>query len=62
MLRKNKYKKDEEEYIYPNYPYNDTKADAFLTENNNAFAQLCNSYTIIIKIDKDELGNFLPIK
>jgi hypothetical protein len=34
----------------------------FLTENNNAFAQLCNSYTItIIKIDKDEL-NFLPIK
>jgi hypothetical protein len=23
---------------------------------------LCNSYTIIIKIDKDELGNFLPIK
>jgi hypothetical protein len=30
MLRNvNKYKKDEEEYIYPNYPYNDTKADAF---------------------------------
>jgi hypothetical protein len=49
MLRNvNKYKKDEEEYIYPNYPYNDTKADAFLTENNNAFAQLCNSYTITI--------------
>jgi hypothetical protein len=60
MLRNvNKYKKDEEEYIYPNYPYNDTKADAFLTENNNAFAQLCNSYTItIIKIDKDELEIF----
>ena len=39
MLRNvNKYTRDEEDYYYPNYPYNDLKEDPFILANNNAFS------------------------
>ena len=33
----NKYKREEQEFYYPNYPYNDLDEDPFLNENNNAW-------------------------
>lgn len=49
MLRNvNKYTRDKTEYYYPNYPYNDLTEDPFINKNNNAFLQLCKSYTVNI--------------
>lgn len=31
------YVKEEQTYLYPNYPYNDLAEDKFINENNNAF-------------------------
>ena len=40
MLRNvNKYTRDEQDYYYPNYPYNDLNEDPFILANNNAFSQ-----------------------
>ena len=47
-----KYKREDQEYYFPNYPYNDLSTDPFLNENNNAYAQLCNTYDVTI----DQLG------
>jgi len=44
------YKREDQEYYFPNYPYNDLTTDPFLNGSNNAFAQLCNTYDINIKI------------
>ena len=44
----NTYERDEETYFYPNYPYNDLREDPFLNSTNNAFAQVCDGYNIII--------------
>jgi Leucine-rich repeat (LRR) protein len=43
-----KYTREEEEFYYPNYPYNDLAADPFLTVTNNAFTELCDSWTITV--------------
>lgn len=43
-----KYSRDDNEYYYPNYPYNDLREDPFLNSINNAYTQLCESYTITI--------------
>ena len=49
MLRNvNTYERDLQTYYYPNYPYNDLRVDPFLNLRNNAFAQLCDGYTITI--------------
>ena len=38
MLRNvNKYTREEQDYYYPNYPYNDLAEDPFILENNNAY-------------------------
>ena len=38
MLRNvNTYTRDEQEYYYPNYPYNDLGSDPFVSASNNAF-------------------------
>jgi hypothetical protein len=42
------YNKDNQNYLYPNYPYNDLNEDPFLNSNNNAFKELCKSYKIQI--------------
>ena len=39
MLRNvNKYTRDEEDYYYPNYPYNDLSQDPYILANNNAWS------------------------
>lgn len=43
-----KYTKEDNEYFYPNYPYNDLGEDPFLNSTNNAYDQLCDTYEIII--------------
>jgi hypothetical protein len=61
-----KYTREETEYYYPNYPYNDLRQDPFLLDRNNAYtAKLgngttggqCYSYTFTVStLDAD--GNF----
>ena len=41
-----KYKREETEYYYPNYPYNDLNTDPFLLDKNNAFVGECATYRI----------------
>ena len=36
----NKYTRDEQDYFYPNYPYNDLGTDPYVLANNNAWSQL----------------------
>jgi hypothetical protein len=52
------YERQEQTYYYPNYPYNDLQNDVFLSSTNNAFSQLCKSYTVtVLKFNKvDENG------
>ena len=47
MLRNvGKYKKDDQNFFYPNYPYNDLKEDPFISSVNNAWTEECEEYTI----------------
>lgn len=49
MLRNvGKYKREEQDYYFPNYPYNDLRKDPFLSETNNAFSQICETFLIQI--------------
>jgi hypothetical protein len=41
-----KYKREETEYYYPNYPYNDLSPDPFLLKENNAYNSQCDTFTI----------------
>ena len=40
----NKYKREDQEYYFPNYPYNDLGEDPFLNQNNNAWSQLAKAW------------------
>jgi hypothetical protein len=52
-----KYNREETEYYYPNYPYNDLRDDPFLNVSNNAWIELTNSYDIIVSnIEPDLYG------
>ncbi len=44
----NKYERDDREYYFPNYPYNDLHEDAFINSTNNAYAEECDQF--IVKI------------
>jgi hypothetical protein len=44
----NTYEREKQTYFYPNYPYNDLNQDPFLNTTNNAWSQLCDSYTVTI--------------
>lgn len=47
MLRNiNKYTREEQDFYYPNYPYNDVRQDPFINASNNAWSALCEEYTI----------------
>ena len=49
MLRNvGKYTKDDQTFLYPNYPYNDLNPDPFLNTINNAWTALCEEFTIEI--------------
>lgn len=43
-----KYTREQEDYYFPNYPYNDIDADPFLNATNNAWSQLCTTYSVNI--------------
>ena len=48
MLRNvGKYKRDDQDFYYPNYPYNDLHQDPFLNSVNNAFSDLARPWLII---------------
>jgi hypothetical protein len=44
----NTYEREKQTFFYPNYPYNDLNQDPFLNITNNAWLQLCDSYTVFI--------------
>lgn len=41
------YKREEQTFYYPNYPYNDLREDPFLNVNNNAFALISSTWLVI---------------
>jgi hypothetical protein len=43
-----KYERENQEYYYPNYPYNDLKEDPFLNAQNNAWKDECQSFDILV--------------
>lgn len=43
-----KYEKNGQDYIFPNYPYNDLTVDPFLNKSNNAWSKECEEYTVQI--------------
>ena len=44
------YEREEEQYYYPNYPYNDLREDPFLLATNNAYADDCKVYNVKIAV------------
>jgi len=42
----NKYKRDDKEYFFPNYPYNDLSTDPTINELNNAWLDQCKSFNV----------------
>ena len=42
----NKYTRENQDYYFPNYPYNDLNADPFLNINNNAWSQLSTPWLV----------------
>lgn len=42
------YKREEQSFYFPNYPYNDLNEDPFLTSTNNAYRDQCQSFDVII--------------
>ena len=59
-----KYTREEEDYYYPNYPYNDLYADPFLNTSNNAWGQLCQTFEVnVIRLSStDDLGAYLGVE
>lgn len=58
------YIKEEQEFFYPNYPYNDINVDPFLNLVNNAWSAECKSYTITVleMTSNDDEGDYLGIE
>lgn len=44
----NKYSREDQDFYFPNYPYNDLGEDPFLNQTNNAWSKECDSYTVTI--------------
>jgi len=42
-----KYKREETEFYFPNYPYNDLNKDEFLLDNNNGYCDECITYKLV---------------
>ncbi len=45
-----KYTRENTEYYYPNYPYNDLSTDPFLLKQNNAYNSECRTYKIVCSV------------
>ena len=52
------YEKEQQIYYYPNYPYNDLKADPFLNETNNAWSALSEPWLINVTSIDPNLGYY----
>jgi hypothetical protein len=53
----NKYKREEQSFYFPNYPYNDLNADPFLNTTNNAWAKESQPFEInIFKFNEFPVG------
>ena len=52
------YKKENQDYYYPNYPYNDISQDPFLNATNNAWSQECEPFEVNVLqlVDVDAIG------
>jgi hypothetical protein len=46
-----KYKREETEYYYPNYPYNDLNVDPFLLQDSNAYMSQCDTFKVTATVD-----------
>tara|TARA_R110000782_G_scaffold74248_1_gene148406 strand:- start:901 stop:6027 length:5127 start_codon:yes stop_codon:yes gene_type:complete len=59
-----KYKREDQSYYYPNYPYNDLNKDPFLNTTNNAWSQISDSFTINVISFNLPVGNptYLEVK
>jgi hypothetical protein len=44
----NKYSREDQDFYFPNYPYNDLGEDPFLNASNNAWTQLCEPFVVTI--------------
>lgn len=51
------YTKDDKDYYYPNYPYNDLREDPFINSVNNAYTSLCQPFAVeVTALVADPLG------
>lgn len=60
----NTYTREDKEYYFPNYPYNDLNADPFINSINNAFTDICDQFTINITglvYDAEEQDNIAEV-
>lgn len=46
-----KYKREETEYFYPNYPYNDLSVDPFLLQNSNSYMSQCDTFKVVATVN-----------
>lgn len=46
-----KYKREETEYYYPNYPYNDLAKDPFLLQDSNSYMSQCDTYKVTATVN-----------
>jgi hypothetical protein len=60
----NKYTREDQEFYYPNYPYNDLNPDPFLNTINNAYSAECEPFNITIHKfnNSDDEGPFTEIQ
>ena len=42
-----KYKREDQDFYYPNYPYNDLEEDPFLNGDNNSYNENCDAWLVI---------------
>jgi len=42
------YKREETDYYFPNYPYNDLRQDPFLLEKNNGYNSICKFWKLVV--------------
>lgn len=64
MLRNvGKYTKEDQDFLYPNYPFNDLNTDPFISEVNNAWTAQCKKYTIQVNnLPNQGDGNYVEVE
>ena len=57
----NKYTRDEEDYYYPNYPYNDLSLDPYVLANNNAWSAESEPWLIYLPESVNDTSSLIAI-